>query len=188
MLWAFNNVQHLKPGTSTPTVLRHWNDRLLRTLFDCLTGGDLHEDGSAIRRHAQIMQRLHAVLDRFPDEPLELTDLCLAVGTTLRTLHICCQEFLGMGPARYLRLRRMHLARRALLDSGPGMSSVTEIALRYGFWELGRFARYYRQVFGETPSATLLRDAEPLDHFDFRLKSTGPAWRSNTLVGYRSAL
>jgi len=157
LLLLCNQAQRHAAQNLTPAGLRHWDDALLRALFRCLVAGDLPADRSAARRRSQIIQRLHAVLDEYAEEPLELTDVCLAVGTTLSTLHLCCQEFLGMSPARYLRLRRMNLAHRALLNGVPGATNVTEIALRYGFWELGRFAEYYRRLFAETPSATLNR-------------------------------
>lgn len=60
-----------------------------------------------------------------------------------------------MSPHRYLWLRRMNLARRALLHADPTARIVTEIANNYGFAELGRFAVSYRKLFGESPSVTL---------------------------------
>jgi hypothetical protein len=51
----------------------------------------------------------------------------------------------------------MHLAKRALRQSAPLTTSVTEVATRYGFWQLGRFAVEYYSLFGEAPSATLGR-------------------------------
>ena len=60
-----------------------------------------------------------------------------------------------MGPIRYLTLRRMHLARRALLGADPSKATVTQIATDYGFWELGRFSVAYRALFGESPSDSL---------------------------------
>ena len=62
-----------------------------------------------------------------------------------------------MGPVRYLWLRRMHLVRRALLLATPGASTVTQIAMDHGFWELGRFSTQYRSFFGEPASVTLHR-------------------------------
>ncbi len=59
-----------------------------------------------------------------------------------------------MSPKQYLLLRRMHLARRALRDSAPGETTVTDIATRHGFWQFGRFAGEYRSLFGEAPSTT----------------------------------
>jgi AraC-like DNA-binding protein len=84
-----------------------------------------------------------------------LADICSAVGASERTLRSCCEERLGMGPIRYLWLRRMHLARRALLGADPTTTTVTQIATDYGFWELGRFSVAYQVLFGESPSASL---------------------------------
>jgi AraC-like DNA-binding protein len=69
-----------------------------------------------------------------------------------------CVEFLDMSPLAYARLRRLNLARLALMRTERGSTSVARVARKYGFSELGRFAAAYRAVFGEPPSATL-RDA-----------------------------
>ena len=60
-----------------------------------------------------------------------------------------------MSPKRYLLLRRMNLAWRALRAARPDTVTVTDVATHYGFWQLGRFAVEYQSLFGEPPSATL---------------------------------
>jgi len=78
-----------------------------------------------------------------------------------------------MSPMRYLWLRRMYLAHRALRTADVAVATVTEIATNYGFWELGRFSVAYRSLFGEAPSASLRRppgDLKPQ-------KSNGSPWQ-----------
>ncbi len=55
----------------------------------------------------------------------------------------------------YLKQKRLEAARRTLLTAEPLTTSVTEVATQWGFFHLGRFARDYRQLFGELPSETL---------------------------------
>jgi AraC-like DNA-binding protein len=125
-----------------------------------------------------IIARFEELLEANRDRPLYLAEICQAVGASERTLRNCCHEHFGIGPIRYLWLRRMNLARRALIFADSRTSSVTEIALNYGFWELGRFAVSYKALFGEAPLTSLQRQPTtdwPLDTNPFALPFSGSA-------------
>ena len=132
---------------------------LEQSLIDALVELPQHRQGResslAQGQHAIVMRRFRRVVEENPEQPLYIPEICKAIRVPDRTLRLCCQEHLGMGPKRYLLLRRMHLARRALREAAPDATSVTDVATRYGFWQLGRFAVEYQSLFGESPSATL---------------------------------
>ncbi|MET4042107.1 helix-turn-helix domain-containing protein [Bradyrhizobium sp. RT6a] len=125
----------------------------LACIVDC-SSSKIKERGL---RQKVVMDRFEAFIEAHPNSPLYLDQVCMAVGAAERTLRSACEDDLGMGPIRYLTLRRMHLTHRALLAALPGSATVTQIATAYGFFELGRFAVAYRELFGEPPLATLRR-------------------------------
>lgn len=92
-------------------------------------------------------------------EPFSLDKLIEITGTSASTLLREFRKRHGMPPLRFLRLRRLEAARGELHSAEPNETSVTEVATTYGFYHLGRFARQYRQTFGELPSETLRRHA-----------------------------
>jgi transcriptional regulator GlxA family with amidase domain len=109
------------------------------------------------RRQNAIITRFLEFLTAHPNRPLYLTEICAAIGVAERTLRAACEEHLGMGPIRYLTLRRMHQARCALLRAEASNTTVTRIAMDHGFCELGRFSVAYCSLFRESPSETLRR-------------------------------
>src|SRR5262249_9218303 len=143
-----------------PEVVRALENELIHFTVQCLSEGADVETTSGGRRHDAIMERFEEFLAAHPQRPLYLTEICAGVGVAERTLRAACEEHLGMGPIRYLTLRRMHLVRRALLAADPSKSSVTRVVTDHGFWELGRFSVAYRTLFGELPSETLRRPAQ----------------------------
>jgi AraC-like DNA-binding protein len=143
-----------------PPVLRALENELIHVMVRCLAEGAAVEPTAGSSRHDTIVARFEEFLEANPDRPLYLTEICAAIGVAERTLRASCEEHLGMGPIRYLTLRRMHLVRRALLRSDPSRATVTQIVTDQGFWELGRFSVAYRGLFGESPSRTLRRPAE----------------------------
>jgi AraC-like DNA-binding protein len=140
-----------------PEVVRALENELVHAMIRCLANAVDAKARPRGRRHGTIIAQFEDFLAANPDRPLYLTEICAAIGVAERTLRAACEEHLGMGPIRFLTLRRMHLVRRALLRADPLMSTVTRIVTDHGFWELGRFSVAYRTLFGESPSATLRR-------------------------------
>ena len=143
-----------------PEVARAMEQALIEAMVLCLAQSNSADVRNVYRHRATIMRRLEQALKTNPDSPLYMPQLCATVGASYTTLRDCCQEYLGMSPKRYLWLRRMHLARRALRGADAERTTVTEVATSYGFWELGRFAVAYGSLFGERPSAALRRPPE----------------------------
>jgi AraC-like DNA-binding protein len=140
-----------------PEVARALENTLVHAMIACLTDGTPVAADLRARHRRKVIARFEELLAVNPDKPLYLADVCRATGTSERALQHCCHDELGIGPIQYLWLRRMHLAHRALLLAKSTKTTVTAIATEFGFWELGRFAVAHRQLFGETPSVSLLR-------------------------------
>jgi AraC-like DNA-binding protein len=142
---------------SHPEVARAVEQDLILALVTCLTTAHHPTDGFAGRHHASIMIRFEEVLADHLSQPPNLPRLCELVGVSDRILRLCCAEFSGMSPTRYVLLRRLREVHRALRDADPDIVNVEEIARRFGFAQSGRFAGTYSATFGENPSTTLKR-------------------------------
>jgi AraC-like DNA-binding protein len=87
---------------------------------------------------------------------LTLEQIAQAAGCSIRSLSEGFHKARGTTPMNFLRQVRLEAVRRDL-QQGGGRSTVAEVAMRWGFSHLGRFATDYRRCFGELPSDTLRR-------------------------------
>lgn len=102
------------------------------------------------------VRRVRDYLEVNAKNPIALSDLGAVAGVPLRTLHHQFRRSLGLTPLQLLRDIRLDRVRAELLRGREG-SSVTAVALDWGFDHLGRFAACYKERFGESPRETLLR-------------------------------
>lgn len=96
------------------------------------------------------------------NEPLTLGELALVGGVTGRSLQYTFRRHKGVSPMEFLRRVRLERVRNDLMQATDD-TTVTSVAMRWGFLHLGRFAAEYQTNFGETPSATLRRERWRID-------------------------
>jgi AraC-like DNA-binding protein len=111
---------------------------------------------------ARVVDRAEDFFRQHLGERIYLAQLCRAAGATERQLQRAFRAVYGVSPNRYVKLRRLHLARRALRNAVIGNATVGNVATRFGFQDFGRFAIAYRALFGEAPSTTLGRSRSGL--------------------------
>jgi AraC-like DNA-binding protein len=101
------------------------------------------------------LRRAQRIIEARAGEDLTLAALAQECRVTPRALQYAFRRHLGCTPLAYLRQVRLDLVRQSLLDgSSP---TVSDAASRFGFFNPGRFASAYRQVFDENPRDTLQR-------------------------------
>jgi AraC family ethanolamine operon transcriptional activator len=137
--------------------LRMLGDIILRLLFEALSITTSCAEKKSGQSHRllgvrRVIDSLHKFCD---DEFPTISELCHIANLSERSLQLAFKEYLGVTPIRYLRLVRLNGVRRDLLTAHPKKERVVDVALNWGFIELGRFAGEYRQLFQELPSTTL---------------------------------
>jgi AraC family ethanolamine operon transcriptional activator len=122
---------------------------------DFLAAMEMHEGSPhspVFSPDARIVREVEELL-RDDEAPIvSVAALCLRLGIGRRTLERAFRHFLDISPLKYVMVFRLCRAHKEL---ARGDGSVTDVATRHGFYELGRFSMRYRQLFGELPSETL---------------------------------
>ncbi len=109
------------------------------------------------RGHALIVARARDFIHDHLDQPLSIGRIAAAVPASHRSLHRAFQKVLNETPYSYVLKLRLHRIRHEIISNAEITCSITAIAHRWGLNEMGRFAGWYRELFGELPSGTLAR-------------------------------
>jgi len=99
------------------------------------------------------VKRAQDYIHAHPANKLDMSTLAEVAGCSYRTLQRGFLDAFDATPQQYIRKIRLIEVRRELLSSGP-KDNVANIARRWGFAHMGRFAQEYAKEFGEFPSET----------------------------------
>ncbi|MFT3771525.1 MAG: response regulator [Minicystis sp.] len=137
-----------------PLVRAGIGDVVARTLLL----GQPHDRAGLVQRPtpasgARVVRMVEERLDAGAAEPIRGADLAALTGESVRAIEAGFVAHRRSTPLAFLRSRRLELARRRLLQTGPD-ASVASVAHACGFLHLEPFEAAYAARFGETPEHT----------------------------------
>lgn len=102
-----------------------------------------------------LVRRAVAFIDENAHTEITPLDIAAAANLTPQVLQMMFVKHHGCTPMQYVRRVRLNHAHSDLMAADPAVTSVADIARRWGFGSVRRFAISYRVAYGRTPNATL---------------------------------
>jgi AraC-like DNA-binding protein len=129
--------------------------QLIEGLIKSLSAAPSTNESPIAKRQRNVAARFEEIL--LAGSSQTLPEIRGMIGVSEKPLREVCKAHLGMSPSAYRRLHAMQRVHRMLRVNDPNSTTIGGIAARSGFRDPDRFARNYRSIYGELPSATLRR-------------------------------
>ena len=89
------------------------------------------------------------------DHTMSIETLAEKYNISVKSLQNAFKSLYGLRPNEFMRLLKLNLVHHELTQSKSSQTSVLKVARKWGFAHMGRFSKFYTELFGENPSITL---------------------------------
>ena len=131
-----------------------FTDALAATIESCGPDESVDADKKGMS-YSQVVKTCEDYVMKIDGHRPYMSELCSIANVSERTLQYAFRDIMGMSPVTYLRRLRLHRARNELRVTSSRNTTVTDVAMNWGFWHFGAFSQAYKNCFGELPSRTL---------------------------------
>jgi len=97
------------------------------------------------------------MMENLDQRDLSVREIASHIGVSERAIQAVFKSALGLSPSQVIRRQRMERIRRNLVDEDGVVSTVLDIAKKWGVQHRSTLINGYRQFFNETPSETMGR-------------------------------
>lgn len=100
-------------------------------------------------------ERGRRFVEDYASLPITVGDIAAAAGATIAQLDAAFRTHAGVSARSFLQSTRIAAAHDDLMVSDPATTDLADLAARWGFADVDRFVRRYRDAYGVTPRQTL---------------------------------
>lgn len=142
-----------RPNLPSMRAIGSWEALLGAEILDALNSSGALQEQTREASLRQVKEAEDYIADRL-DGVLAVGAIADHLGISSRSLQLAFRRHRDTSPHQYIARERLAKVRLRLLQAHGG-DTVTNIALGAGIASLGRFAKHYRDTYGEKPSETL---------------------------------
>jgi AraC-like DNA-binding protein len=152
---------------------------LLQAVIDEFKEGTLHNKQTFTKLETQITETMLHLIDgqeicvphftksektameikkklfKHMDGKMNINSLSNDYHISTKSLQNAFRSLFDLKPNQFIRLLKLNLVHHELIQSKPSDTTVLRVAQKWGFAHMGRFSKYYTELFGENPSVTL---------------------------------
>ncbi len=99
------------------------------------------------------------------DGNLQVSDLAMQYHISEKGLQNAFKSLFGFTPKLFMRQLKLNLVRHDLSQNVSKETTVMNVANKWGFQHMGRFSKFYTDLFEENPSETLQRSFDDVKAF-----------------------
>jgi AraC-like DNA-binding protein len=114
-------------------------------------------------RSEMIALEIKRKLFKHMDGKMSVNSVSKEYTISAKSLQNAFRSLFDLTPNKFMRLLKLNLVHHELIQSNSHMTSVQRIARKWGFTHMGRFSKYYTDLFGENPSVSLKTDLQQID-------------------------
>ncbi|MCW2611510.1 MAG: hypothetical protein QOC93_304 [Actinomycetota bacterium] len=107
---------------------------------------------------ARAVRRTMELVEATPEQPHTSGSMAAETGVGVASLRAAFRRLTDLTPAEFLRAARLSRAHHDLLSADPDVTTVPEVALRWGFDDLANFADRYQRQYDTSPARSLHSD------------------------------
>ncbi len=111
----------------------------------------------------KIALKIKQKLFKHMDGKMRINNLAQEYRISTKSLQNAFQSLFALTPNKFMRLLKLNLVHQDLAYTNASETTVQAIAQKWGFGHMGRFSKYYTELFGQYPSSTLKMDGPKMN-------------------------